>query len=142
MTRLIVLEFRNDAEAEAFTERIDEATKKGKRYRIVGIFAPPRIFACKCGTVDAKYRRAKAERGAKFGWWICGECGKPRAPGGHTLENLVPMRELYGRGPTGMTPLPEDKTNGYHYEWRISSLGIFEVPLDNIKRKKKRRVWK
>jgi hypothetical protein len=31
-----------------------------------------------------------------------------------------------------------DRDNGYHYEWKVSQLMIFEVPLDNIGRKKKK----
>ena len=142
MARYLVLEIANNEEAEALVSDFNKATRSGStKNRVVGLFAPPRIFACRCGAVDAKYRKTKAERGAKYGWWLCGDCNKPRA-GGHNLNNLIPMAEVIGKGPTGMGPYREDLTNGFHYEWKISQLMIHEVPLDNIGRKKKFRIKK
>lgn len=135
MARYIVLEYIDNEEAEEAVRQQNKATKNGDRTRVIGMFAPPKIFACKCDRVDGKYRRAKAERGDKFGWWLCGTCNKPRS-GGHNLNNLIPLNEVLGKGPSGMTIL--DRDNGSHYEWKVSQLMIFEVPLDNIKRKKKR----
>lgn len=144
MARYLVLEFIDNDQAEAFLQKIDEQTKAGRGYRVVGMFSPPKLFACQCpissGTGNALYRSPKAERGARFGWWVCGKCGKPR-PGGHQLNNLLPLSQLMGRAPRlKKLKLYEDQVDGRNYEWRVSSLSICEVPLHNIERKKKRLI--
>jgi hypothetical protein len=142
MARYLVIEFLDNDQADAFLKKIDEQTKAGKKYRVVGLFSPPRIFSCKCpitsGTGSALYKNPKPERGEKFGWWLCGTCHKPR-PGGHQLNNLLSLGELFGRAPRlKKLKTYEDQIDGRNYEFRVSSLSIFEVPLHNIARKKKR----
>lgn len=144
MARYLVIEFLDNEQADAFVQKIDEQTKAGKRYRVVGMFSPPRIFGCQCpissGTGSAFYRNEKAERGDKFGWWLCGTCKKPR-PGGHQLNNLLPIGSLFGKKPRlKKLKAYEDQVDGRNYEWRVANLSIFEVPLHNIERKKKRLI--
>jgi hypothetical protein len=144
MARYIVLEFLDNDQAENFIEKIDAQTKAGKKFRVVGLFSPPRLFACQCpitsGTGSALYRPPKAERGGKFGWWLCGRCNKPR-PGGHQLNNLLQLGQLFGKA-ARMKKLTkyEDQVDGRNYEWQIKGLSIAEVPLHNINRKKKRTI--
>lgn len=140
MSRYLVIEFADNDEADAFKNKVDELTQKGKRLRVAGMFAIPRIMACQC-VRGAAYNLAKPRRGAKFGWWICGECGKPR-PGHHDLVNLLEPKALFGRVSQftkGVLP-PEERGIPSNYEWQIKLLTIAELPINNVGRKKKRRV--
>lgn len=144
MARYIVLEFIDNDQAESFIQKIDAQTKAGKKFRVVGLFSPPRLFACKCpissGTGNALYRREKSERGGKFGWWLCGTCNKPR-PGGHQLNNLLQLSQLMGKKARLKKLVRyDDQVDGRNYEWQVKGLSIAEVPLHNIDRKKKRLI--
>lgn len=104
MARYIVVEFTDNADAEAFVERINwnnqENRKLGESFtrRIVGIFVKPGR-TCECsgrhkGNFGAKDWPFGIARGAKFGWWVCTNCSKPRE-GGHQLVNQLNLSDTY-----------------------------------------------
>jgi hypothetical protein len=90
--RYLLIEFDDDAAADRLREQIDSATRKGKKFRVVGLFARPGR-ACQC--VPRKDQRAKdaVQRGGRFGWWLCTTCGKPRF-GNHNLINILKPKDV------------------------------------------------
>lgn len=88
MAKHVVLTFDNDIEADAFVNSINEGGKEAS-IRVIGIFKRPTIF-CTC-TVTSE----KGVRGAKYGWWLCRNCGKPvkgRWIYGHNLMDPVDVK--------------------------------------------------
>ena len=142
MPRYLVIEFADNGEADIFREKVDKLTSEGKRFRVAGMFAVPHLMRCQCARVSVGvYKIPKPRRGMKFGWWLCGNCGKPRA-GGHDLVNLLNPKELFGRTSRftkGVLPV-EERSIPDNYEWQIKGLTIAELPINNIGRKKKRGV--
>lgn len=91
MSRYLIIEFDDDAQAEALRAQINTATAKGKRFRVVGLFARPKRW-CKC-IIDKTDMRGRVVRGGKYGWWVCTECRHPRL-GGHQAKNLLPREGI------------------------------------------------
>src|SRR5690606_21262112 len=95
--RYVLVEFDDDATADAFRAKIDSATKSRKKYRVVGLFARPKRY-CRCATSRSNYverttKTAKALKGGKFGWWVCPECKRSRFGDQHP-NNLIPREDL------------------------------------------------
>jgi hypothetical protein len=92
--RYLVIEFDDDQDADKLRAQIDEATKKGRSYRAVGLFARPGKV-CICSNIAAERGRSRDNviRGAKFGWWLCTKCHRPRL-GNHELKNLIPQTDI------------------------------------------------
>lgn len=86
MSKYLLIEFDDDAQADALRAQIDAATAKGKKFRVVGLFARPRRW-CSCYVVKTNMRD-RLVRGKKFGWWTCVECKRPRL-GDHQPNNLI-----------------------------------------------------
>ena len=99
MTKLVVLEFADDGEADKFIAAEDvlvsdphppiviavEGWATGTRIRVrpevVAVYKYPTTF-CECTPQPG------ATRGAKFGWWICTKCHKA-IEGWHPAKNLL-----------------------------------------------------
>lgn len=86
MARYLVIEFDDDAQADALRAQIDTATAKGKKFRVVGLFGRPKTF-CSC-YIDKTNMTNSRVRGAKFGWWVCTTCRRARL-GDHQANNLI-----------------------------------------------------
>lgn len=90
--RYLLIEFDDEASASSLRAQIDNATKKGKRFRVVGLFARPGT-SCICLITQGQRAKDIVQRGGKFGWWLCKTCGKPRL-GDHQLKNLITPPEI------------------------------------------------
>jgi len=80
-SRYMIIEFDEEAPANKLRAQIDNATKAGKPFRVVGLFAKPTHY-CDCGVdkwTGTKSQPATTKRGRKFGWWVCIECRRPAA---------------------------------------------------------------
>lgn len=83
MPRYLLVEIDSNDSADRMRAQIDTAEAAGKGLRVVAMFAkPPRL--CECVTSSGK-----SARGAKFGWWLCPECRRPRSGSSQTLRNLL-----------------------------------------------------
>lgn len=147
MGRYIVIEFDQNDDAAEFFEQFTKRNQFVRQFpltgqasgaqRIVGIFVRPGN-RCECWDRDTVNHRdptkeknaAGIARGAKFGWWVCSRCNKPRL-GSHELVNQLPLSDTFE------APL----VNG-EWENQIDSLNITSIHHKNVKRKKKLRMRK
>lgn len=83
MGRYLLIEFDDNDSADRMRAQIDTAHANGKQFRVVGMFSRPSTL-CDCST-----RSGKSVRGAKFGWWLCTECRKPKSGSSQTLGNML-----------------------------------------------------
>lgn len=114
MARLVLVEFDSDAAADAFIQKIDSQTEKGKKFRIVGLFAKPTRW-CGCPQDDG-YSKNEVVMGGKYGWWVHIKCRRPRM-GTHNPHNLIKPRL---NEETGITTI-------------VTTVGLAEVPTQNLK---------
>jgi hypothetical protein len=135
MGRYVVIDFDDNKDAEAFLEGLKTGHMDGHKLRqvsarVVGIFVKPGR-TCKCPDAfrinyGDKNQQEGISRGAKFGWWVCTRCGKPRKAG-HQLVNQISASE-HPEGPS---------FDGY--EMTVTGLSVTGIARANIKRKKKLR---
>lgn len=111
MARYVLVEFDDDAKADALCAQINAAADAGKNYRLAGVFFRPTRW-CNC-PLPSGYHKGQLALGSKYGVWTCIVCRRPR-PGTHQPHNLIPFAELR-KPPTKM---------GY----RVTTIGIHEVP--------------
>ena len=93
--RYLLIEFDDEAAASRLREQIDNATRKGKGFRVVGLFAKPRNY-CRCGDVHTIERGrpiTEVKRGRKYGWRVCMDCKRPLQNFGY-LTNLLKPRDI------------------------------------------------
>jgi ribosomal protein L37AE/L43A len=85
MAKYVLLEFDDDAEAESFSNILIEDTTRNNSgsMRVRGVFKKPTQF-CSCVPMEKS-----SVRGAKWGWWICKKCGKPKPGAMHQPRNLL-----------------------------------------------------
>lgn len=90
MAKYVLLAFDDDKEADLFVEsngKLNE-TVEAYPYQVHAVFKKPTKF-CEC---TKEQRRGKVGvTGAKFGWFVCGNCHKPAKGGGQTIPNLLEM---------------------------------------------------
>jgi hypothetical protein len=88
--RYLLIEFDDEASAERLRAQINQATRNGKGFRVVGLFARPGPTFCRCGNWENIKGRpyTPQKRGARFGWQVCLVCRKP-VPVMSFLVNLV-----------------------------------------------------
>ncbi len=120
--RYLLIEFDDEASATRLREQIDAATRKGKKYRVVGLFARPRGF-CRCGTwTTSRAVNSTLKRGAKFGWSVCTTCKKP-APSMGFLRNLIKHNEV-------IDPVVDDVHNDLehtHRRYQFHTIGLTAI---------------
>lgn len=97
MARYLLIEFDNNEQADALRAQIDAATRKGKAFRVVGLFARPGLN-CRCsstraGHVERITKTAKPVRGTRFGFYVCPLCHKPRFGNQHPT-NMIAREEI------------------------------------------------
>ena len=91
--RYLLIEFDDAESANALRTQIDSASRKGKKYRAVGLFAIPGPTFCDCGKeTSTRTEGSSLKRGKKFGWWVCSICKKPSTM--MRLNNLIGVEEI------------------------------------------------
>lgn len=122
--RYLIIEFDDEASANALRARIDNATRSGKKFRVVGMFAKATKY-CRCDPrtqVTTKTHQSPLKRGRKFGWWVCTVCRRPvSAMAG--LVNLIKPRDIIDP-PTFEVPMTNRGGPGYTAMHHITSLGV------------------
>lgn len=83
MARYLLIEFDDNASADALRAQIDDAEENGRRFRVVAMFSKATVL-CTCPV-----RSDKLVHGAKFRWWLCPECRRPKSGSGQTLVNML-----------------------------------------------------
>lgn len=93
-SRYLLIEFDDEHSATRLREQIDNASRKGKGFRVVGLFAKPQAPYCECAReVTTRQRASTLKRGMKFGWYVCTVCKRPSS-GISFLFNLVKPEEI------------------------------------------------
>lgn len=93
-SRYLLLEFDDEVSATKLKQQIDAATRAGKKFRVVGLFAKPQAPYCRCGKeTTTKTQATSLKRGKRFGWWVCTECKRPAASIAG-LVNLLTKRDI------------------------------------------------
>lgn len=96
MTKLILLKFEDDKDADDFLTGNVAARPKGQEpaddsfyvaSEVVGAFKEPTLF-CECPP-EKRDNSGRSKTGKKFGWWIRSCCGRPAKIGGQRPYNLV-----------------------------------------------------
>jgi len=82
MAKYVLLEFMDDTEADSFAAAIVDSGEASS-LTVRGIFKKPTQF-CSCVPMEKT-----SVRGAKWGWWICKKCGKPKPGSMHQPRNLL-----------------------------------------------------
>lgn len=122
--RYLIIEFDDEAQANALRARIDNATRNGKKFRVVGLFAKATNY-CKCDPkihITTKTHTAPLKRGRKFGWWVCTVCRRPvSAMAG--LVNLIKPRDIIDP-PTFEVAINHMGGPGFTAMHHITSLGV------------------
>lgn len=96
-SRYLLIEFDDEASANKLRAQIDNATRAGKRFRVVGLFAKPTSY-CACDPqqqITTKTHESSLKRGHRLGWWMCQVCNRPAQNNG-ALKNLLKPRDIIG----------------------------------------------
>lgn len=94
--RILVIEFDDTAQADALRARIDQATRKGRRYRVIGMFSRPNAPFCTCGSqqiTQRGQREVETKWSRKYGFRICTQCNRYTSTLGG-LKNLIPIEDI------------------------------------------------
>jgi len=106
-SRYLLIEFDDEATATRLREQIDNASRAGKAFRVVGLFAKPGPNFCRCGTwTTDRGNVSSLKYGRKFGWQVCKTCRRP-APIISFLKNLIQADEI-------INPSTHDSLDGRH----------------------------
>jgi hypothetical protein len=92
MAKFLLLEFADDAEADAFTRLAKEGGNAWADYSDPGAFEIKAEFKkptqfCQC--TPKEKQGTTGVRGAKYGWYVCGRCKKPVEKGNQVIFNLL-----------------------------------------------------
>lgn len=88
MARYVLLEFADNAEADAFVLKQMDKTLKGATRRVVGYFFRPTKF-CECGPIPQTKLKTEVTLGARFGVRVHRTCRRPRREVGCAPRNLL-----------------------------------------------------
>lgn len=87
MAKYVLLQFNNDADADAYVNILmeDKERSPDATLAVVAVYKKPTIFC------DCEPRTEKSQRGAKWGWWLCTNqgCGKPKRGAFQQPKNLI-----------------------------------------------------
>lgn len=122
--RYLLIEFDDAAQADALRAKIDAASKAGKEYRAVGLFAKPGPTFCGCGNWEsARGKPSVTQRiGRKFGWVVCTQCKLP-VPSLQFLFNLIKPRDIIN---PPKADILKKKLGFYTYGLSAQSLANFD----------------
>jgi hypothetical protein len=102
MGKYLLIEFDDDATADTLRAKIDTASAKGKRYRVIGEYKKPPKNRCTCEVFQGSQTRApddmRRRRHRVWGFWYCARCKKV-APGPQQPTNLLGPPEGFRHGP-------------------------------------------
>jgi hypothetical protein len=122
-SRYVLLEFDDHTSAEKLMGQINDATRKGRPYRVVGYFAKPTQF-CQCGIENwttSSRKQSTTKRGRRYGWWVCTVCKRPTASESG-LANLIAPSDI-------INPQRFDLKNG------VGELINYVLALSSVHRK-------
>lgn len=125
-SRYLLIEFDDEQQATNLRAQIDNASRKGKRFRVVGLFAKPTNY-CQCNPerqVTQRGKPARVKRGAKFGWFVCLECKRPTSTFSF-LTNLLKPSDIID--PPVFDAVPYKGNNHYRGKLMHHFLGISAV---------------
>lgn len=97
MAKYVLVAFDNDEDADAFAEMVPKSggpldhDNSGTRMFVRGIFKKPTQY-CKCNP-----QSDKSVRGAKWGWWVCAKCAKPKQKHWQSPRNLLDKEGMKSR---------------------------------------------
>jgi hypothetical protein len=94
-SRYLLIEFDDEESALRLKEKLDDGSRQGRAYRVVGLFAKPTGY-CQCGFdtwTTTKASPSTTKRGRKFGWWVCTTCKRPTSALAG-LINLLKPRDI------------------------------------------------
>ena len=131
-SRYLVIEFDEESAASSLRAQIDNATRKGKKFRVVGLFAKPGT-PCSCAALPGDRAKDRVKRGGRLGWWVCTTCKKPRL-GDHQLHNLITPQEVIDpQAVSGMDALYNLDVKDPKYVRHPLSLNIVTFPERVVK---------
>lgn len=97
MGRYLLIEFDDKEAAVKLMKQINEATRKGKSFRVVGYYASPDGPYCQCLVDHWTHERGKPYSPSKiirkYGWVKCLQCNLYR-DGPFRLANLLGVEKL------------------------------------------------
>ncbi len=128
-SRYLLVEFDDAESADRLRQQIDNATRSGKKFRVVGLFAKPQAPYCQCGKeTTTKTQASSLKRGKKFGWWVCTQCKRPAASISG-LVNLLTKRDIID--PSGFeTKSPQFGTHTQAFYFYSISATHQAIPKD------------
>ena len=133
MSRLVLVEFEDDATADAYRAKIDTASRNGRHYRVIGFFAKPRSW-CKCYRSTETFKTWNIQQGAKFGWWVCPDCHKAVVHN-QQLANLMSRDDIIDQpAPLGnafFTPSVPESGQTRPYVLTVPELNMIVLPAKN-----------
>lgn len=93
--RFLLIEFDDEESANALRAKIEDASRRGKKFRVVGMFSRPGPNFCRCGnwTTQRGAPHTPNKRGQKFGWQVCLKCKRP-VPVMSFLRNLIEPKDI------------------------------------------------
>lgn len=83
MGRYLLVEFDDNDSANRMRAQIDAAEAKGRAFRVVGMYTKPSTL-CEC-----ENRSGKSVKGAKFRWYLCESCRRPKPGSPQILPNIL-----------------------------------------------------
>lgn len=86
MAKYVLVQFSSDEDADGFIKTLDaghDTVPDQIRMKVVGAFKKPTLF-CECTTPSER-----SKRGAKWAWWLCTVCGKPKPNQFQQPRNLL-----------------------------------------------------
>lgn len=120
-SRYLLIEFDEEDAANSLRAKIDAATKAGKKFRVVGLFAKPGPTFCRCGSAwtSTKSEKARTKIGKRLGWVVCLECKKP-IPAISFLKNLIKPSDIID---PSLTEVKGEPMGFYFYGISAPTLG-------------------
>ena len=113
--RYLLVEFDDAESADKLRQQLDDRTRAGRPFRVVGLFAKP-TRTCECDPETAVTNRtgeSRLRRGRKLGWWVCSVCKRPD-PQLTGLRNLLKPQDIIDS--------PSWAARGYTWTHYISAL--------------------
>jgi|SRR6478609_6845060 len=135
MAKYVVLRFEDNDQADTFVEDMlrepDEpiltpVQENDVRATPVGVYRAPTMF---CARADGRHKgRVQGfTHGKKFGWWVCGQCGKPTLLWGSSHQAVI------GSGVNLLPDAKEDKLEVERNQQHWRQVGALTDPNTVIK---------
>jgi hypothetical protein len=87
--RYLLIEIDSAATADRLRAQIDNSGE-AKGMRVLGMYRKPsQLCGCPPEPYDPYQPNRVSVQGAKFGWWLCPSCRRPRPGSAQTLRNML-----------------------------------------------------